>query len=81
MAGRGRAASPATAAAARPAPQDGGQLGAPAAASSWGAAGLGMDLRAQAQALQLLVRADRQLSLSGDVQATLQGGQFGCAAS
>lgn len=57
------------------APQDGGQLSA-SGSISWGAAGLAMDLRAKAQALQLLVRADRQLSLSGDVQATLQGGQF-----
>lgn len=64
-----------------PAPQDGGTLSG-SGSLSWGAAGgtgasgIAMDLRARAQALQLLVRADRQLSVSGDLQARLQGGQF-----
>ena len=50
---------------------------------SWAGAGAGgsgsgiaMDIRAQARALQLLVRADRQVSVSGDLRAQLQGGQF-----
>jgi len=66
------------------APQDGGTLtgsgtiawGAVSTADAAGLSGITMDLRARAQALQLLVRADRQLSLSGDLQARLQGGQF-----
>lgn len=58
-----------------PAPQDGGQLSA-SGNISWGQAGMAMDLRAKAQALQLLVRSDRQLSVSGELQAALQGGQF-----
>ncbi len=66
------------------APQDGGQLtasgsvswGAATEASSAGLSGISMDLQAKAQALQLLVRADRQLSVSGDLQARLAGGQF-----
>ncbi|MBS0506209.1 MAG: translocation/assembly module TamB domain-containing protein [Proteobacteria bacterium] len=58
-----------------PAPQDGGTLSA-SGSVTWGGAGLAMDLRAKAQALQLLVRADRQLSVSGELQAGLQGGQF-----
>lgn len=62
------------------APQDGGTLTG-GGTVSWGAAGAGgagirMDLRAQARALQLLVRADRQVSVSGDLTARLQGGQF-----
>ena len=60
------------------APQDGGQLTA-SGSISWGAAdasGIAMDLRARAQALQLLVRADRQLSVSGDLQTGLRGGQL-----
>ncbi|MBS0392050.1 MAG: translocation/assembly module TamB domain-containing protein [Proteobacteria bacterium] len=63
------------------APQDGGSLSG-SGTVRWGAAGgpgvsgIAMDLRAKAQALQLLVRADRQLSVSGELQARLQGGQF-----
>ncbi|WP_404300312.1 translocation/assembly module TamB domain-containing protein [Alicycliphilus denitrificans] len=66
------------------APQDGGTLsgsgsitwGSTGEAGAPGLSGITMDLRARAQALQLLVRADRQLSVSGDLQARLQGGQF-----
>lgn len=66
------------------APQDGGTLsgsgsitwGRTGEAGAPGLSGITMDLRARAQALQLLVRADRQLSVSGDLQARLQGGQF-----
>ena len=38
--------------------------------------GLRMDLRAVADHLQVLVRADRQLSISGTLQAALNQGQF-----
>ncbi|MDR0225077.1 MAG: translocation/assembly module TamB domain-containing protein [Burkholderiaceae bacterium] len=38
--------------------------------------GLTMDLRAQARKLQVLVRADRQVSVSGDLRAQLDQGQF-----
>ena len=38
--------------------------------------GLSMDLRAQATRLQVLVRADRQVSVSGGLQARLEQGQF-----
>ncbi|MBL8356460.1 MAG: translocation/assembly module TamB domain-containing protein [Delftia acidovorans] len=38
--------------------------------------GLSMDLRAQATRLQVLVRADRQVSISGGLQARLEQGQF-----
>lgn len=41
-----------------------------------GTSGLSMDLRAQADHLQVLVRADRQLSVSGRLQAMLSQGQF-----
>ncbi len=37
---------------------------------------IAMDLQAQAQALQVLVRADRQVSVSGNLRAQLQEGQF-----
>lgn len=37
---------------------------------------LEMDLRAEAQALQVLARADRQASISGQAQATLSQGQL-----
>ncbi len=37
--------------------------------------GIRMDLRARAKALQVLVRADRQVSVSGEVNARLEGGQ------
>ena len=63
-----------------PAPQDGGTLtgsgrltwGEPGA----GLSGMAMDITAEARALQVLVRADRQVSVSGQVQAQLQQGQF-----
>ncbi|MEG0920079.1 MAG: translocation/assembly module TamB domain-containing protein [Comamonas sp.] len=35
-----------------------------------------MDIRTQAKALQVLVRADRQVSISGDVRSQLQQGQL-----
>ncbi|WP_280187851.1 translocation/assembly module TamB domain-containing protein [Delftia sp. PS-11] len=38
--------------------------------------GLSMDLQAKARQLQVLVRADRQVSISGDLQARLEQGQF-----
>lgn len=41
-----------------------------------GSSGLRMDLRAVADHLQVLVRADRQLSVSGDLKALLEQGQF-----
>ncbi len=64
------------------APRDGGELTGsgfvrwdpPSADGS--NSGLSMDLRAQASKLQALVRADRQVSISGSLQARLQQGQF-----
>ncbi|VTU36963.1 translocation/assembly module TamB domain-containing protein [Variovorax sp. PBL-E5] len=44
----------------------------PASAGS----GLRMDLQAQVRALRVLVRTDRQVTLSGDLQARLESGQF-----
>ena len=38
--------------------------------------GLSMNLQAKASKLQVLVRADRQVSVSGDMQARLEQGQF-----
>ncbi|MEX8193382.1 translocation/assembly module TamB domain-containing protein [Comamonas guangdongensis] len=38
--------------------------------------GLSMNLQAKASKLQVLVRADRQVSVSGDLQARLERGQF-----
>ncbi len=38
--------------------------------------GIAMDFSAEARALQVLVRADRQVSISGNVQARLQNGQL-----
>lgn len=65
------------------APQDGGLLTAsgvvrwsPPAAGASAAAGISMDLRAQAERLQVQVRADRQVSISGPLQARLAQGQF-----
>ena len=62
------------------APEDGGTLtgagfveydpNAPA-----GSSGMRMDIRAVAQRLQVLVRADRQLSVSGNLEAGLNNGQ------
>jgi translocation and assembly module TamB len=48
---------------------------------SWGAApasgtGIRMAIQAQLRALRVLVRTDRQITLSGDLQARLDGGQF-----
>ncbi len=48
---------------------------------SWGAAqdsgtGIRMAMQAQMRALRVLVRTDRQVTLSGDLQARLDGGQF-----
>ncbi|MDM0105164.1 translocation/assembly module TamB domain-containing protein [Variovorax sp. J22R24] len=50
---------------------------------SWGSApapgagtGIRMSVQAQLRALRVLVRADRQVTLSGDVQARLESGQF-----
>ncbi|MDM0012365.1 translocation/assembly module TamB domain-containing protein [Variovorax sp. J22P168] len=51
---------------------------------SWGAtpagaaagSGIRMSMQAQLRALRVLVRADRQLTLSGDLQARLDNGQF-----
>jgi len=64
------------------APLDGGTLDgggtlswAGAAGGEGGLSGIRMDLRARAKALQVLVRADRQVSVSGDLNARLQGGQ------
>ena len=47
-----------------------------AGAGTGGGSGIAMDFNAQANALQVLVRADRQVSVSGNLQARLQGGQF-----
>ncbi|MEG2047366.1 MAG: translocation/assembly module TamB domain-containing protein, partial [Comamonas sp.] len=64
-----------------PAPQEGGQLTGsgfvawnpqPAAGQS----GMQMDIQLRAERLQVLVRADRQLSTSGQMQAKLDNGQF-----
>ncbi|RYF26467.1 MAG: DUF490 domain-containing protein [Comamonadaceae bacterium] len=63
------------------APKSGGTLTGTGQVS-WGAAGqaagsgIAMDFSAEARALQVLVRADRQVSVSGQLQARLQGGQF-----
>lgn len=65
------------------APQDGGLLTArgvvrwrPPSPGTSASDGIQMDLRAQAERLQVQVRADRQLSVSGNVQARLDQGQF-----
>ncbi|WP_244910962.1 translocation/assembly module TamB domain-containing protein [Extensimonas vulgaris] len=63
-----------------PPPQDGGTL-AGTGTLRWsspadGDAGIAMQLQGEARALQVLVRADRQVSVSGPVQAQLQGGQI-----
>ncbi len=64
---------------------DGGTLSArgqlswgalPATGSGATASGIRMALEAQLRGLRVLVRADRQLTLSGDLQARLEGGQF-----
>lgn len=65
------------------APQDGGLLTArgvvrwrPPSPGTNASDGFQMDLRAQAERLQVQVRADRQLSVSGNLQARLDQGQF-----
>ncbi len=66
------------------APQDGGTLtgtgrvtwGDAAANNHSGMSGLAMNFQAEAKALQVLGRADRQVSVTGKVQAQLQQGQF-----
>ena len=62
------------------APQDGGTLTG-TGRITWGEAGNGlsgitMALQAEAKALQVLGRADRQISVSGQLQAQLQQGQI-----
>lgn len=59
---------------------DGGTLSA-RGELSWGAApaagtGIRMAVQAQLRALRVLVRSDRQVTLSGDLQARLDNGQF-----
>lgn len=59
---------------------DGGTLSA-SGDLSWGpasgtASGIRMALQGQLRALRVLVRTDRQVTLSGDVQARLDNGQF-----
>lgn len=65
------------------APQDGGTLTATgrvswgdSATATTGLSGITMSLQAEAKALQVLVRADRQISVSGQLQAQLQQGQI-----
>lgn len=65
------------------APQDGGTLTATgsvvwgdSAAATTGLSGITMALQAEAKALQVLVRADRQISVSGQLQAQLLQGQI-----
>jgi translocation and assembly module TamB len=62
--------------------RDGGTLSG-TGQMSWGAApaggttsGIRMAMQAQLRSLRLLVRSDRQVTLSGDLQARLEGGQF-----
>ncbi|WP_382432483.1 MULTISPECIES: translocation/assembly module TamB domain-containing protein [Giesbergeria] len=57
------------------APRDRGSLQG-SGSIRWHDAGIHLDLQAQAQALQVLVRADRQASVSGTVRAQLQQGQL-----
>lgn len=63
------------------APEDGGQLTGSGYAQftppgAGAESGLSMNLQARASKLQVLVRADRQVSVSGDLQARLEQGQF-----
>ena len=64
-----------------PAPQEGGQLTG-TGFIAWnphataGQSGMQMDSQLRAERLQVLVRADRQLSTSGSMQARLDNGQF-----
>ena len=62
------------------APKDGGTLTGTGSVeynpqAPEGTSGITMDIRAVAQQLQVLVRADRQLSVSGALQAGIQSGQ------
>jgi len=62
------------------APKDGGTLTASGVVefdpnAPAGSSGIRMDIRAVAQRLQVLVRADRQLSVSGNLQAGMNSGQ------
>lgn len=57
-----------------PAPKDGGTLSA-SGAIAWQGQQVHLDIQAQARALQVLSRADRQLSVSGLLRARLQDGQ------
>lgn len=57
------------------APKDGGSLTA-AGAITWQGNAVRMDVNATADALQVLVRADRQLSLSGTLKAQLANDQL-----
>ncbi|MDA8453702.1 translocation/assembly module TamB domain-containing protein [Acidovorax sp. GBBC 3334] len=67
------------------APKDGGTLSGTGSVS-WaglgqgdaaaGGSGIAMDFNAEARALQVLVRADRQVSVSGQVRAQLRQGQL-----
>ena len=63
------------------APEDGGLLTGSGYAqytppANGGESGLSMSLQAKASKLQVLVRADRQVSVSGDLSAKLEQGQF-----
>lgn len=62
------------------APLDGGTLTATGklrwSDAGAGLSGIAMDLQAEARALQVLVRADRQLSVSGQLRAQLEQGQI-----
>lgn len=66
------------------APQDGGALTGSGlirwsddgAAGGGGLSGISFSMQAEASALQVLVRADRQVSVSGRIQAQLQQGQI-----
>ena len=57
------------------APKEGGRLTAHGDIA-WQGQAVRLDMAARAEALQVLVRADRQLSLSGDLRAQLQDGQW-----
>lgn len=58
-----------------PAPGDGGTLSA-SGGITWKDNRAHLDIQAQAKALQVLARADRQLSVSGGLHARLLGGQL-----
>ena len=53
-----------------------GQMSWGAVPAGSGASGIRMDMRAQLRSLRLLVRSDRQITVSGDLQAGLADGQF-----